>query len=265
MTRAPARRSTRLESAARHALPDAALAVGAIAAVVIAGVAIADGRATAGASARPSSASSVRTPSPTTSSAAGGSTTGTTAARPTAVFIGDSYTTGAGGDGTKWTTLLAQREGWREVNLGYRGTGYGMEFHAPDCPAAGCPDYLQVVSRAVAAHPAIVVVSGGRNDMTNQARAATNIPKIFQQLRQDLPKARIVAVSPFWDSGSYPAPLTALGAEVRSAVQQVGGQYVDVGSPLSGKAGLLSSGGVYPNADGYRAIAAAVAAALGTT
>ncbi|MBO1755759.1 SGNH/GDSL hydrolase family protein [Allobranchiibius sp. CTAmp26] len=181
------------------------------------------------------------------------------------MFIGDSYTTGVGGGGTKWTTLLAQREGWREVNVGYRGTGYGKEFHAADCPANGCPDYLQVVSRAVAAHPDVVIVSGGRNDMTNQNRAATNIPKVFQELRQQLPKARIVAVSPFWDSTSYPAGLAVLGTDVRTAVAKVGGQYVDVGSPLSGKTGLLSTGGVYPNADGYRALAKAVEAALQTT
>ena len=263
MPRSTDPRSTRAKFVARRHLPDAALALGAIVAVVIAGAAIADGRATAGSSLRPTSIS-VTTTSTSPTSAASPSSTPTSAARPTAAFIGDAYTTGVGGGGTKWTTLLAQREGWREVNLGYRGTGYGMVFHAADCPANGCPNYLQVVSQAVAAHPDIVVVSGGRNDMTNQGKATTNIPKVFQQLRQQLPKARIVAVSPLWASGSTPTALTALGAEVRSAVQSVGGQYVDAGSPLSGGSGLLSSDGVDPSADGYRAIATAVEAALKT-
>ena len=263
MPRATVRRSTRLKSAVRQGLPDAALALGAVAAVAIAVAAIADGGASAAGSTH---VSPLAAPTPTsTATPAGGTASSTSTVRPIAAFIGDSYTTGAGGGGTKWTTLLAQREGWREVNLGYRGTGYGMEFHAPDCPATGCPDYLQVVSRVVAEHPDVVVVSGGRNDMTNQDRAATNIPKVFQQLRRELPKARIIAVSPFWDSGSYPAPLTALGTDVRTAVERVGGQYVDVGSPLSGRTGLLSTGGVYPNADGYRAIAAAVEGALKAT
>lgn len=261
MARATVRRTTRLKSAVRRGMPDAALGVGVIAAVVIAGAAIVDGRATAGGSTQPSP-SAARTPSATASTAGGSASASSSSAQPIAAFIGDSYTTGAGGDGTKWTTLLAQREGWREVNLGYRGTGYGKEFHAANCPEAGCPDYLQVVSRAVAAHPDIVVVSGGRNDITNQGRAASNIPKVFQQLRQELPKARIIAVSPFWDASSYPSSLTRLGSDVRTAVENGGGQYVDVGSPLSGKAGLVSSGGVYPNADGYRSIAEAVASAM---
>lgn len=181
---------------------------------------------------------------------------------PTAAFIGDSYTTGAGGNGTKWTTLLAQREGWREVNLGYRGTGYGKEFHAPDCPPNGCPDYLQVIDQVVAKKPDIVVVSGGRNDATNIDAAVTNISQIFKQLRSRLPNARIIAISPFWGAGSYPSSLSTIGADVRTAVQSVRGQYVDIGSPLQNKPDTLGSDGVLPTASGYTALATAIETGL---
>lgn len=177
---------------------------------------------------------------------------------PIAAFIGDSYTTGAGGNGTKWTTLLARRGGWREVNLGYQGTGYGKAFHAPDCPPNGCPDYLQVLNQVEAKKPDIVVVSGGRNDAANIDAAAANIQQIFKQLRSKLPSARIIAISPFWGAGSYPMSLSAIGSQVRTAVQAAHGQYIDIGSPLQNKPDLLGSSGVYPTASGYTALATAI-------
>ncbi len=184
--------------------------------------------------------------------------------RPVAVFVADSYTTGVGGGGTKWTTLLAQRRGWDEVNLGYRGTGYARASIAPDCPAAGCPNYLLVVDQVVARRPDIVVVSGGRNDAVDMSAAATNIPLVFQQLRTKLPKARIIAISPFWDSRPYPVALRTIGSDVHSAMQSVRGEYVEIGSPLRNKPQLLGRNGIFPAAAGYETLANAVASALGT-
>ena len=192
-------------------------------------------------------------------------TTGTSktpSKRPVAVFVGDSYTTGVGGGGTKWTTLLAQREGWTEVNLGYRGTGYAKAFNAPDCPAAGCPNYLKVVGQVVAKRPDIVVVSGGRNDAVDTGAAATNIPLVFQQLRAKLPKARIIAISPFWGSRRYPASLRTIGSDVRKAAKSVRGQYVDIGSPLRNRSDQLGSDGIYPTAAGQKTLASAVESKL---
>lgn len=208
--------------------------------------------------ATPTTTSDVTPPTTSTTSTA----TNSPALTPTAAFIGDSYTTGVGGGGTKWTTLVAKKEGWSEVNLGYRGTGYAQEFHASDCPANGCPNYLQAVAQVVAKHPDIVVVSGGRNDATNQAAAAANISQLFQQLHTKLPKAKIIAISPFWGSGSYSASLKTIGSDVQSAVQSAGGKYVDIGSPLSGPSNLVGSDGIYPTAAGYKALATAIESAL---
>lgn len=236
-----------------------------IAAVIVVGFAFVvikgnNGPAKTGVAAAESAPSAPATISRTASSAP----SATPSKVPTAVFIGDSYTIGAGGGGTKWTTLLAQRKRWREVNLGYRGTGYAQEFHAPDCPANGCPNYLQVIDQVVAKNPDIVVVSGGRNDATNTDAAATSVRQVFQQLRSKLPNARIIAISPFWGSGAYPSSMATIGADVRSAVQSVHGQYVDIGSPLSDKSDLVGSDGVYPTAAGYRLLAKEIADAVKT-
>ncbi len=245
----------------RRHLVDVALAILVIAALVFAAAVIVKARASTGAGAR-TTATASSVPSAPASSSVATPTGSATTRTPTAVFIGDSYTAGTGGEGTRWTTLVAQREGWQEVNLGYPGTGYAKDFHAPSCPDDGCPDYLGVVSRAIAAHPAIVVVSGGRNDLADPDAATANISKIFEQLHRGLPQARVIAISPFYDDRRYPTGLRTLGSKVRTAVEAVGGEYVDVGSPLQDSPDLLSDGGVNPNAAGYRALAAAVSSAL---
>lgn len=181
---------------------------------------------------------------------------------PVAAFIGDSYTTGSGGESTRWTTIVAKAQGWREVNVGQRGTGYVQTAEGQDCPAFGCPNYLQSIAAAVAAQPDIVVVSGGRNDLNRRDGLAGNIRKVFEQLRAQLPKARIIAISPFWGSGDYPLFRREISTEVRTSVESVKGRYLDVGQVLADKPSLVDSEGNYPTADGYRAIASAVQTSL---
>ena len=241
-------------------LADVALAVLVVAVLVFAVLVIVEARRSSFPAGRDTAVSVAPVSTPSASPTPTRSTTAT--AEPTAVFIGDSYTTGDGGGGTRWTTLVAQREGWREVNLGYGRTGYAKDFHALSCPEDGCPDYLGVVSRAIAEHPTVVVVSGGRNDLADADSASGNISKVFQELRRGLPQARIIAISPFYDDRPYPAGLRTLGSKVRTSVEAVRGEYVDVGSPLRDSPDLVSDGGVNPNAAGYRALAAAVSGAL---
>lgn len=180
---------------------------------------------------------------------------------PVAVFIGDSYTAGAGGDGTTWTALVAAAEGWQEVNLGRGGTGFIAASGPEGCGDEYCPPFPEMVTDAARHDPDVVVVSGGRNDGELDNRVA--IQETFEALREALPGARMIATSPMWDDSPYPASMTSMGQAVRVAVESVGGFYLDLGSPLEGQPELLDDDGVHPNAEGYKVLAEAVIAALG--
>lgn len=191
---------------------------------------------------------------------AGAASTGETEDPPTAVFVGDSYTAAEGGGGVSWTSLVAEEQGWRELNVGRGGTGWTVAVAADRCRYGTCPAYPEVAHEVVDLAPEIVVVAGGRNDRGNDVADAA--AETFATLRQGLPDARIYAVSPFWDSTAYPAHLIAQGRDVREEVARVGGEYLEVGHPLRGRPDLITEDGIHPNAEGYRVLAAAVNEAL---
>lgn len=187
--------------------------------------------------------------------------------QPAAVFIGDAYTAGVGSDGTRWTTLVADRLGWTEVNLAHAGTGYLTSATGAKATAAcgqdRCPAYGEVVPDAVAASPDVVVISGGRIDATRDVTNAA--ATLFTNLRTKAPEARVVVLSPLWDDAAAPSYLTTEAKAVQKSAQKAGVEYVDIGQPLTGRTDLMTSDGVYPNAAGHRAIADVVAAKLAAT
>lgn len=187
---------------------------------------------------------------------------------PAVGFLGDSYTAGDGSTNraVRWTTLLSKQRNWVEINAGYGGTGYGTAGRlAGGTPyAARVPQAVTGVADAV---KPIIIVSGGRNDYSEKTPAdvlSAGITKTFTDLRAAAPKARIVALSPIWDDDPAPEALAAIGAEVKAAVEAVGGQYVDLGHPFAGRADLMGEDGVHPNDAGYAFLAEQVNAALPT-
>ncbi|MEU0496060.1 SGNH/GDSL hydrolase family protein [Mycobacterium sp. NPDC006124] len=189
----------------------------------------------------------------------------------TAVFIGDSYTAGDGGGGLRWTQLVADREGWQEVNLARGGTAFEATSDAKGCGLAFCPNYGEMIPEAVKSNPDVVVISGGRNDASqyedalSARREFAAIEATFDSLRGALPNAEIYAVSPVWDDDPAPNSIALMGRDVQAAVTKVGGTYLDIGEPLAGRPDLMSSDGVHPNDQGYRVIAIAVGAKLNQT
>ena len=199
-----------------------------------------------------SDAAAMPVPSPTVSS------------RPTAVFIGDSYSAGVGAtsEQKRWVNRVAYAEGWTLVNLAAGGTGYAISAGQAGCGEDYCPPYRGVLDRVRALDPAIVVVSGGRNDLgVSDAKAVAAIQAFYPALRQAAPKATIYATSPIWDDSPAPVRLTALGPVVQRAAEGVGGVYLDIGQPLRGSSANVIGDSVHPSDIGHGLIADAV---LGT-
>ncbi|MDN4173901.1 SGNH/GDSL hydrolase family protein [Nocardioides sp. SOB77] len=184
---------------------------------------------------------------------------------PLAVFIGDSYTAGTGSTGgASFVRVVADTQGWNFENLGEGGTGYLLNTDQDPklarlgCGKDYCPNYPEVIAAAVEAEPDIVVVSGGRNNVTASTDDLdAGIPAFFEQLRDALPEATIYATSPLWDVTEPPEELGRLADIVRASVQSVGGTYLDLGQPLDDP-GLLARDKIHPDNEGHLAIADAI-------
>lgn len=208
--------------------------------------------------------STPRSPIPTstpTPSATTPAPTVTPTPTPTVVaFLGDSYTAGLGATAStsRWSTVLAETNGWVEVNLGGAGTGYGTPGDA------GGP-YGDRVADVVAAQPNVVIVSGGRFDYsgtTSRETVTAAIAETFASLRSGLPDAQIIAMGPIWDASASPARLAEIANDVRTAVEAVGGTFADIGQPLAAQPDLIGADGILPNDAGYAKLSATITAAV---
>lgn len=186
-----------------------------------------------------------------------------------AVFIGESYAQGSGSSGptSRWTSKLSLDRGWREQNIARGGTGYLATPTAPKtaCGLDYCPTFEEMIPEAVKGKPDLVIVSGGRDDVVfRYADFVSAADRFYSELRGALPNARIVAVSPVWDSSTPPAQLAAYGDAIRAAVTAVKGVYVDVKQPMVGHSDWITPDGAGANDAGHAAIYAALRDALPT-
>ena len=194
------------------------------------------------------------------------SSPGSVANQTSVAFLGDSLTEGVGappGEGFAWQT--AQRLGWRAVRVdGVSGSGYVAAGAGRPLPAR--------VWGIIAAHPQVVVVSGGNNDAFQgypPAAVRRGAEQTFRALAAGLPHARIVVLGPI------PASVQALHAPdatneaVRAAARAAGVRYIDArmlfrGAKLADVPDYISSDGLHPNEQGHAVIADTLAAALRT-
>lgn len=184
---------------------------------------------------------------------------------PTVAFFGDSYTSGVGASqgNKRWTTLLAQKLRWTEANMGMGGTGYLTTAGKEGCGKDTCPNYAGMIGAAVKAKPSVVVVSGGRNDLSqNPTDVAAAVRDFFTALRSELPEAKIIVTSPVWDATAPPARLDELARVVEGEAKAAKATYLDVGEPLVGHTNLITSDKVHPNDAGHQALSIAVEGAL---
>ena len=180
-----------------------------------------------------------------------------------AVFVGDSYTAGAGSTQGSWADRMAPRVGWQFKNLALGGTGYLNQSSKAGCGLDFCPNYDGVIPGIAKESPTMVVVSGGRNDTAlNPVDVQASITKFYQELHATMPTAKIIALSPVWDATHPPAALADIASSVQQAAVAAGGAYVDIGEPLAGHPELIAADKVHPNDAGHEALAVATEKAL---
>jgi lysophospholipase L1-like esterase len=180
----------------------------------------------------------------------------------TAVYLGDSYTSGWAGAGLGargWPRLVGAERGWRTLNLAVPGTG----FLNPGW--TGQPIGSRVAA-AIAARPDVVVLAGGHNDSRWAADATARAAEsAIDRLRAALPEALLVVVAPIWQDGSAPQRCRALRDRLRARAASVGAVFID---PLASGwfAGsshrFIGLDGIHPTNAGHRFIADRVLAAL---
>lgn len=176
----------------------------------------------------PSAAVVSPSPSVTASSSA-------TPSGPSVVVVGDSFSFGEPSE--TWVGPAAEDLGWGAVtNLSSPGRGF---LEAPvSCDFAPCATFAGTIPAISAAQPDIVVTFGGTAD--GDYSLADPAAEYFAALREALPDAELVAISPV--TGEDPAPyyLTMHSGTIRSGVEAVDGTFVDVGQPGAGDGEVLS-------------------------
>jgi lysophospholipase L1-like esterase len=180
----------------------------------------------------------------------------------TAVFLGDSYTTGWNGAGIGsrgWPKIVAHSLGWRTVNLAVAGTGFMN-------PGWTKQPLGSRVDDAIRLRPDVVVVASGHNDSrwstTATDRAAD---KAIERLRQALPDARMIIIGPIWPSGRPPARCLDLRDHLRRTAASIGATFIDPlgeGWFAGGYRRLIGADGIHPTNAGHRRIADRVLADL---
>lgn len=182
------------------------------------------------------------------------------APHPVVVTIGDSIMKGHGLKPSQaWPALMAAQHGWRLDNLACDGAGFLAVGDDADCGET----FAGLVAKAAALHPRTVIIEGSSNDFGQ--RDDDLLPETVSQLAQlraALPDAQIIGLSTVWGDTAVPAQLNDINTQVRDAVERVGGQYLQIGQPLSGHPEWMQHDDVHPTAAGQLAIYAAVQAAL---
>ncbi|MBB2966129.1 GDSL-type esterase/lipase family protein [Leifsonia aquatica] len=177
--------------------------------------------------------------------------------RPSAVAIGDSIAFGKGvGPGESWPAIVAEQHGWRLDDLAVSGSGFVK---------AGWngTTYRDQVASALKLHPQFILIAATRNDRDQDPAAVTaSADRLLGELRDTFPHAHIIGITGIWGADAQPATLDRVDDIVRAAVSDVHGDFLDLGSPLQGKADLLQADGIHPNAAGQRAVAARVESRL---
>lgn len=161
---------------------------------------------------------------------------GDDASKLTTVIVGDSNSIGDPAE--IWLGPASEQLDWDSVvNLSAPGRGY---FATPrECDDSPCAPFPGTVDAVVELEPDVVMIFGGvaDGDVPLTATAA----QYFADLREALPDAQIIAISPVYSAESVPAWGPLHRESIRAGVEAAGGTFVDVGQPALGDGETMSA------------------------
>jgi acyl-CoA thioesterase-1 len=157
-----------------------------------------------------------------------------------------------------WPALLATQQGWKLTALACNGAGFVTIGSSQDCNT----NFLGIITDAASLHPDIVLISGSSNDFgqSNAALLAAST-NALARLRAQFPAAQIIGLSTVWGDTEPPAQLADVDAQVKHAVNQVGGIWLDIGQALAARPDLMQADDVHPTAAGQLVLDNAILAA----
>lgn len=178
----------------------------------------------------------------------------------TAVAIGDSIAIGYGVPADDaWPLRVATRLGWTLTDLAEGGAGFTKE-------GTNTHEFGDQVSAAIRLRPQIVIIAASFNDATTAAAAPATVDTAtlvaIDRISTALPDTTIIGVSAIWGSASPPAGGPVLDDALKKAVLGVGGHWIDIGQPLTGRPDLALSDHIHPTSAGQAIVATAVADAI---
>jgi lysophospholipase L1-like esterase len=186
---------------------------------------------------------------------------------PTAVFYGDSIVTGWRGTTAprrRWSSLVSDELGWREVCLAVDGMGFYRRRGPRGPSGALTPSATDttLLDAAVRLAPEVVVVCLAANDLVHVedhgAEVRHGVRRDLGRLRDGLPEA-LVAVTTYFPTAQLSPRAALLIGWVSAAAEEFGHAWVPgFRSAIAGRAELLCDDRVHPNDDGHAALAAAV-------
>ncbi|MEU4361267.1 SGNH/GDSL hydrolase family protein [Promicromonospora sp. NPDC023987] len=179
---------------------------------------------------------------------------------PVALFVGDSYTVGQGATSPelRWSTLVSEALGWRELNVAVRGTG----FVKGNAKRDNYPAQLRSVPPGSVD---IVVIAGGQNDFrtlrSKPGAVFDAVEDTYALAVRQFPGAEIVSVGPSTPR-AVGLEVRALDSAVRAAAVETEATYVSLLDPNIVQGGLVHEDGVHTTDAGNAAIARQVVRAL---
>ncbi len=177
---------------------------------------------------------------------------------PVIVTIGDSIMAGYGLDtGDDWPSLMAARTGASVTNLACSGAGFIAEG---DCGT----DYSGLIDAAIAASPTVVILQSSDNDDGESDESLDDAAmSIVVALRTALPHTSIIGISTLWNQPyDEPDEVASSSIALQTAVEAVGGTFVDIGQPLQNGEGLMQFDDEHPTAAGQQVLLDAITSAL---
>lgn len=168
---------------------------------------------------------------------------------PKFAVIGDSYSL-PNTDQDHWPALLAFDRRWFLNDFAVGGTGYVQGNAEKD----KLPFAAQV-DKVVEVDPELVLVVGGRNDVSHPLQVRDASRNLFAQLRDRVPNAKVVVVGPIVDNRPPSPTALMVNDRIRAAAEQYRLPFIDAMTPnwLSDPA-LLREDGMHPNPDGHRVL-----------